>query len=150
MTRGWRTAVVVVAGAALVAGCGGSGTSASSGTEPNGQVQVATSEKARRDGADVSARLKAAGYTVIGSAPAGAPGGFAVTLDGGGVVVVLVLDSSAQANAVAQGFTQAGSSADALVQQVSQHVYAANTPGTAGPAVSKAEFDKLVKAGERH
>jgi phage tail tape-measure protein len=63
------------------------------------------------------------------------------------VVVVLVLDSNAQADAVAKGFSS--SSPDTLVQMLGKHVYAANTLGTAaGHSISKAEFDKLVAAGE--
>ncbi len=150
LVRRWRTPLLIVATAVLLAGCGGSSGASSSDPDPNNQVQVATSEKARVDGANISARLTAAGYDVIGSAPDGAgPGGFAVTFDDGGVVVVLVLDSSAQADLVATGFSQQGSGANALVRRVDRHVYAANTLGTAsGTAVSKAEFDKLVAAAE--
>jgi hypothetical protein len=149
MMRWWRIPVVLAAGAVLIVACGDSSrTVASFDPDPNNQVQVATSEKAREDTANVSSRLKAAGYTVVGSAPAGAgPGGFVVTFGGGGVVVVLVLDSNAQADAVARGFSS--SSPDPLVQMLGKHVYAANTLGTAaGRSISKAEFDKLVAAGE--
>ena len=132
----------------LLGGCGGGSTGSTRDLDPS-QVQVATSEGAQRDGATVSTRLKDAGYTVVGSAPAaGGVGGFAVTFDGGGVVVVLVLDSSSQADLVAINFGPNSTSPDALVRQIGTHVYAANTLGTSGKAVSRAEFDKLVAAGE--
>jgi hypothetical protein len=141
-------AFATVAAAAIVAGCGGSGTAASSAIDP-GQVQVATSEHARQDGADVSQRLEAAGYHVVGSAPSGGGvGAFAVTFDGGGVVVVLVLDSNSQAGLVANSFRPSSASPDALVARRGTHVYAANTIGTSGTAVSQADLDKLVAAGE--
>jgi hypothetical protein len=140
-------AIVVVG--ALLAACGGGTDASSSDPDPNNQVQVATSEKAREDTANVSARLKAAGYNVLGAVPAGPDtGGFAVLLEDGGVVVILVLDSSSQADIVEQGMKQAGASSDALVAQAGKHVYAANTAGAAGVKVEQDVFDKLVAAGE--
>lgn len=151
MAHRWQLRVVVVTAAGLLAGCGGSGgTAASSDPDPDHQVQVATSEGAREDTANVSARLKAAGYNVLVAAPVGSgPGGFAVLLGGGGgVIVVLVLDSASQADAVGQGFKQSSPSSGALVQQLGKHVYAANTGTTGAESVSKADFDKVVAAGE--
>jgi len=147
MARNWQVPAVIVA-AALLGGCGGSSGGSASDPDPDNQVQVATSEKAREDTANVSARLTAAGYNVLGTAPADSgTGGFAVLLEDGGVVVVLVLDSSSQADIVEQGMKQAGASSDALVAQAGKHVYAANT-GTTGATVSRDVFDKLVAAGE--
>ena len=97
----------------------------------------------------MSARLKAAGYNVLGTDPAGTEtGGFAVLLEDGGFVVVLVLESSSQADIVEQGMKGAGAPGAALVHQAGKHVYAANTVGTTGAKVSQEEFDRLVAAGE--
>jgi len=143
-----RATAIGVAAAVALAGCGGGSQGSTPKLDPS-QVQVATSERAQKDGATLSTRLKDAGYTVVGSAPAaGGVGGFAVTFDGGGVVVVLVLDSSSQADLVSINFGPSSNSPDALVRQIGTHVYAANTLGTSGGAVSRAEFDKLVAAGE--
>jgi hypothetical protein len=148
MARSWQAPSVIVA-AALLAACGGGGTAASSDPDPDNQVQVATSEKAREDTASVSARLKAAGYNVLGAAPGSMDaGGFAVLLDGGGLVVVLVLDSSSQADIVEQGMKQAGAESGALVTQAGRHVYAANTAGTTSAKVTQDVFDEIVAAGE--
>jgi hypothetical protein len=150
MTGRRRAAFATVAAAAVLAGCGGSGGASSTQALDPSQVQVATSEKAHQDGATVSTRLRAAGYNVVGSTPTGGGvGAFAVTFDGGGVLVVLVLDSSSQAALVADSFRPTSASPDALVQQIGTHVYAANTLGSSPTnAIGKADFDKLVAAGE--
>lgn len=147
-----RTTLALGAVAALLAGCGGSGGKGISSVPDTGnQVQVASNPTLGGEGATISKRLEDAGYRVLGSAPPlGVAGGFAVQVDGGGIVIVLVLPSGNEAKVLADGMRQTPTANDALLlRQVGRHLYAANTTaGASALTVDKADFAKVVAAAE--
>ena len=149
MARRWQVPAVIVA-AVLLAGCGGSGSGLvlrSRPEQPGAGRHVGEGARGHRERqlAPEGGGLQRARRQRRGASDAG---GFAVLLSDGGLVVVLVLDSSSQADIVEQGMKQAGAASDALVTQAGRHVYAANTAGTTSAKVTQDVFDKIVAAGE--